>query len=152
MTRAYKKLWIIKRLKNQGARLSDLIDIYIKQVRSILEYGVPVWNSGLTLEEIADIERVQKSFLHIVLEHDYQDYQSALVKSNLETLVDRRLKLCKKFAVKASRHPNHRKWFVETKPGRNTRSIKVPYKSPLCRLTRTKKGPIPYLTNLLNSK
>ena len=61
-------------------------------------------------------------------------------------------KLCKKFAVKASRHPNHRKWFVETKPGRNTRSIKVPYKPPLCRLTRTKKGPIPYLTNLLNSK
>ena len=75
VTRAYKKLWIIKRLKNQGARLSDLIDIYIKQVRSILEYGVPVWNSGLTLEEIADIKRVQKPFLHIVLEQVYQDYQ-----------------------------------------------------------------------------
>ena len=62
---------MINRLKNQGARLSDLIDIYIKHVRSIPEFGVAVWNTGLTLEEIADIERVQKSFLHIVIEHDY---------------------------------------------------------------------------------
>ena len=152
ITRAYKKLWMIKRLKNQGARLSDLIDIYIKHVRSILEFGVAVWNSGLTLEEVADIERVQKSFLRIVMEHDYQDYQSVLVKTDLETLAYRRLKLCKTFAVKASKHPNHGKWFVKTEPGRNTRSEKLAYKSPVCRLTRTRKGPIPYLTNLLNSK
>ena len=101
---------------------------------------------------IADIERVQKSFLHIAMEQDYQDYQSALVKTDLETLAYRRLKLCKKFAVKASKHPNHGKWFVKTEPGRNTRSEKLAYKSPVCRLTRTRKGPIPYLTNLLNSK
>ena len=38
ISRAYKKLWIVKRLKNQGASISDLVDIYIKQVRSILEF------------------------------------------------------------------------------------------------------------------
>ena len=54
--RAYKKLWVIKRLSNQGARLGNIVDIYIKQVRSLLEYGVPVWNSGLTQEEVTDIE------------------------------------------------------------------------------------------------
>ena len=37
--RAYKKLWAIKRLKNQGAELNDLVDIYMKQVRSVLEFG-----------------------------------------------------------------------------------------------------------------
>ena len=46
--RAYNKLWMIKRLIRQGANLEDLTDIYVKQVRSILEFGVPVWNSGLT--------------------------------------------------------------------------------------------------------
>ena len=150
--RAYKKLWVIKRLKIQGANQSDLIDIYVKQVRSILEYGVPVWNSGLTLEEVADFERVQKSFLHITLEQDYQDYKSALVKTQLETLEYRRWKLCKKFAVKAAGHPKHSKWFVKNKPGLNTRSEKQPYKLPWCRLSRTLKGPIPYLTNILNDK
>ena len=58
--KAYKRLWLIRRLKKEGACLDDLIDVYIKHVRSILEFGVPVWNSGLTLEEIKDIERVQK--------------------------------------------------------------------------------------------
>ena len=142
--RAYKKLWAIKRLKNQGAELNDLVDIYMKQVRSVLEFGVPA--------VVLDIERVQKSFLHIALGHEYLDYQSALRISNLETLSLRRLKLCKKFAEKASKHPKHSKWFVMTKPGLNTRSDKQTYKMPICRLARTSKGPIPYLTNLLNTK
>ena len=151
--RAFRKLWIIQRLKRQGANLNDLIDIYIKQVRSILEFGVPVWNSGLTQEEAIDIERVQKAFLHIALKDDYRDYQSALSKTNLETLVVRRFKLCKNFAVKASKHPKHSKWFAKTNSGVNTRSDKSIYKMPLCRLiTRTTKGPVPYLTSLLNSK
>ena len=150
--RAYKKLWAIQILKSQGANLNDLIDIYEKQVRSILEFGVPVWNSRLTQEEVADIERVQKAFLHIVLEKEYTDYQSALEVAKLETLVCRRLKLCQKFALKSSKHPKHSKWFVRTEPGPSTRSKKPEYKIPLCRLERTSKGPIPYLTNLLNSK
>ena len=150
--RAYKKLWAIKRLKNQGAEFNDLVDIYMKQVRSVLEFGVPAWNSGITQAEVLDIERVQKSFLHIALGHEYLDYQSALRISNLETLSLRRLKLCKKFAEKASKHPKHSKWFVMTKPGLNTRSDKQTYKMPICRLARTSKGPIPYLTNLLNTK
>ena len=142
---------MIKRLSNQGASLGDIVDIYIKQVRSLLEYGVPVWNSGLTKEEVTDIERVQKSFLHIALGHEYVDYKSALEITYLETLESRRLKLCKKFVVKSSRHPNHSEWFIRSEPGPNTRSDKPKYKTPLCRLTRTRKGPIPYLTDLLNS-
>ena len=150
--RAYKKLWAIKRLKNQGAELNDLVDIFIKQVRSILEFGVPVWNAGITQAEVIDIERVQKSFLQIAMGQKYLDYKTALEKSNLETLASRRLKLCKKFADKASKHPKHSKWFVKTHPRPNTRSSKQIYKMPTCRLTRTRKGPIPYLTNLLNTK
>ena len=43
------------------------------------------------------IERVQKFFLHITLGQDYVDYKSALETTNLETLVSRRWKLCKKY-------------------------------------------------------
>ena len=117
-----------------------------------MNYGVPVWNFSITNEEETMIEWVQKSFLHITLEKDYQDYKSALVKTQLETLAYRRWKLCKKFAVKAAEHPKHRKWFVKNKLGLNTRSEKQPYKLPWCRLSRTQKGPIPYLTNILNGK
>ena len=140
--RAYKKLWDIKRLKSQGTNLNDLIDIYQKQVWSILEFGVPVWNNGLTQDEVADIERVQKAFLHISLEGEYTDYQSAFELTKLETLLCRRLKLCKKFVLRSSKHPKHSKWFLKTEPGPYIRSKKPDYKIPLCRLTRIKKGPI----------
>ena len=152
VVRAYSKLWMIKRLKGQGANLDDLTDIYIKQVRSILEFGVPVWNSGLIQDEVADIERVQKSFLHIALGHDYCDYESALDESNLEMLSTRRTRLCKSFALKTLKHAKHHHWFVKTELGPNTRSVKPALKPPLCRLARFKKSPIPYLTRLLNFK
>ena len=152
ISRAYKKLWIIKRLKSQGAALEDLTDIYVKQVRSILEFGVPVWNSKLTQDEIADIERVQKSFMHITIGDEYTDYKSALYLTNLEMLSRRRSKLCLNFATKSLKHTKHNHWFVKTKPGPYTRSKKLDLKVPFCRLARTMKGPIPYLTSLLNNK
>ena len=118
--KAYKRLWTLKRLKRQGASLDDLRDIYVKQVRSVLEFGVPVWSSGLTQKDASDIERVQKSFLHIALGNDYTDYQAALAESSLEMLSSRRTRLCKSFAVKTAKHPKHNHWFVKTKPGVNT--------------------------------
>ena len=48
--KAYNRLWMIKCLKMAGASIEDLNDISMKQIRSVL------WNSGLTKEEIGDIE------------------------------------------------------------------------------------------------
>ena len=147
--RAYKRLWIIKRLKNHGATLDDLKEIYTKQVRSILEFGVPVWNNGLTKAESVEIERVQKSFLNIVFGVDYQNYENALEKAKIECLEARRLKLCTKFAKKSLNHPKHSAWFKVNKGAPNTRS-KPSIKLPLHRLARFRDSPIPYLTRLLN--
>ena len=63
--------------------MDDLVDIFVKQARSILEFGAPVWNLSITRKEVTDMERVQNSFLHIVLEKDYVDYESALDVTNL---------------------------------------------------------------------
>ena len=43
VTKANKKLWIVRRLKYLGAERKDLVDIYVKHVRSILELAVPAW-------------------------------------------------------------------------------------------------------------
>ena len=39
--KAFKRIWILRRLKNLGATQSQLLDIYIKQVRSVLEMAAP---------------------------------------------------------------------------------------------------------------
>ena len=61
--RAYGRLWMVKRLRNLGASSADLVDIYIKQVRSLVEFGVPVWQSSITDVEKNDIERIQNIFV-----------------------------------------------------------------------------------------
>ena len=110
-----------------------------------------VATSHLTKEEIMDIERVQKAFLHVCLGNGYVSYQSAMSDTKLETLEQRRTKLCTTFAVKAVKHPKHKHWFVKTDPDApDTRSNKPKYKTPLFRLGRFRKSPIPYLTGLLN--
>ena len=147
--KAYAKLWMIRRLQAHGANLEDLKDVYLKQIRSILEFGVPVWNSSLTKEDSSDIERVQKAFLHLVLGDGYADYTNALIKLDLETLESRRVKLCTTFATKSVKHPKHQTWF-ELSDAPDTRSSKPVYKVPLHRLKRYKNSPIPYLTRLLN--
>ena len=110
-----------------------------------------MWNSGLTKEDSHEIERVQKSFLHIILDKNYTNYDSALEKLEMETLEERRTRICQNFATKASKHPKHQSWFKTNEPIA-TRSVKPHYREPLSRLSRYKDSPIPYLTNLLNKK
>ena len=37
----------------------EMFDVYIKEIRSVLELAVPVWHSGLTKSQITKIENIQ---------------------------------------------------------------------------------------------
>ena len=117
---------LLRRLKNLGATHSQLLDIYIKQIRSVLEMAVPAWQSSLTIADKLKIERVQKAALHIILGSDYVSYPNALENVNLLTLEDRRIQLCFKFAQKAYKNPKHTNWFKV-----NRRVGKTRLKQPL---------------------
>ena len=117
---------------------------------------MPVWQPGLTQQEIKQIERVQKCALHIILGEEYKDYRSALEKLSCDNLDTRRVKICEKFAIKAVRNPRYSNWFVEdTAPplNINTRQHKKKpkYLPVQTRTGRFKSSPIPYLTNILNN-
>ena len=45
--KAFHRLWVLRRLKSLGANNDDSLDVYVKQVRSVLELPVPAWHSGL---------------------------------------------------------------------------------------------------------
>ena len=147
--RASNKLWIVRRLKGLGAQTAELVDVFIKQCRSILELAVPAWHGAITTEDRQDIERVQKVALHIILGDQYISYRNALNVTNLVTLDARRDKLCLNFAKKAEKNIKHKNWF---KPKQNvyTRQADSKYCSTLARTNRLKKSPISHLTNLLN--
>ena len=148
--KAFGRLWILRRLKNMGASSATLIDIYYKQVRSVLEYASVVWNAGLKLDDIQKIGRVQKSACTIILGASYHSYEEACQILNFKQLSERRKELALKFATKASKHPIHSKWFIPNPTEQYTRLQKPTFK-PVCgRTERFLHSAIPYLTSLLN--
>ena len=147
--RCQKKMWTLRRLKKLGANRDDLIDIYIKQIRSIAEFAVPVWNSSLIGEDVASLERIQKTALNIILAEQYESYTSSLRITCLLKLSTRRRKICIKFAKRSQKHSKFSRWF---KPNtRRTPRIKQPRFCPvIAKKERFKKSPLSYLTTLLN--
>ena len=145
--KAYKRLWILRRLKTLGASREDLLDVFVKQVRSVMELAVPAWHSGLTIEEASDIKRVQRAALHIILGEEYNTYKEALKLVNLGSLESRRVNLCKKFSSKAAKNQKHSNWFILNQKTSNTRQEQPVY--CLCKTRRFKTSPLSYLTSLL---
>ena len=147
--KARQKLWILRRLQNFDLNTYQLFDVYIKEVRSILELAVPVWHSGLTNKQTADIESVQKVALKMILQDEYVNYQLACATLSTQTLEERRIKLCKKFAITNVKSEKPLFTLVTTKP--NTRQVNDLVTEPKCRTNRFKDSSPPFLANLLNS-
>ena len=77
-------------------------------IRSILEQSSVVWHSSLTQENSEDLERVQKASVKLILGRNYENYEDALIKADLESLKTRREELCKLFVKKCVKSDNDR--------------------------------------------
>ena len=131
--------------------------VYEKQVRSVLEFGTPVFTAGLTGDDVNDIERVQRIAATIMLGDNYTNYSDALQTLCLQPLKDRRLDMCMNFAQKALKNDKFSNWFKKSKiknkeKDRNCKDVLIetflkPVKS---RIKRYRKSLIPFLTNLLD--
>ena len=146
--RGYIQLWTLRRLKKLGANINILLDLYNKQVRSIVEYAAPAWQSMLTEENKADIERVQKCAFSIIF--GPKSYEKTLKNENIKSLEDRRVDLTNKFANKCSKSPHFSTWFTKKQQIVNTRNPKI-YKEVPARCNRWMTSPIPYMTRSLNN-
>ena len=80
----------------------QLFDAYKKEIRSILEYAVPVWHSSITSKQSSQIEAVQKLAFRIILKDSYSSYKRACDFFHTKTLKLRRVEICKRFAEKKS--------------------------------------------------
>ena len=76
----------MRNLKKYGAGIQDLLDVYIKQCRRVLELAAPVWHSGVTVAASKQLERVQKAAFSIILGKQYLTYEQALADLKMESL------------------------------------------------------------------
>ena len=90
--KAAKRLHFLKILKGYNAPGEDLKTFYISAIRSILEYGTKIWHGSLTEEQFKDIERIQRRAVKIICAE--KTYEQALIECGIETLENRREKMC----------------------------------------------------------
>ena len=151
--RAYARVTMLTKLKYVGTPQTDLIDVYILYIRSILEYCSVVWHSTLTAQQCSDIENVQKLCMKIILGADYSTYEQALQTCHLETLSTRRESRCMKFGLRCLLHPVHSKIFPV-----NPHVLSSPYDSPnmehftvnWARTESYRMSTVPYVQRMLN--
>ena len=148
--KASKRLWLLRRLKYLGASRRDLLEVYSKQIRCILELGAPAWQGGISIAEKQDLERIQKCAAHIILGADYTSYQDALETLQLDSLEHRRNTLALKFAIKAEKHNKFKAWFKPTTKSVNTRAKRFKYCDVKANHSRFVKSPLSFLTRILN--
>ena len=143
------RLWTLRRMKKIGLSNDIIIDVYGKEIRSVLEFGAPVWTGGLTERDAKKNEKIQKTVLKIVLGHEYIDYDSAFDKFKLNSLRDRREKLCIKFSKKEFKKSNS--IFNKITLKRNTRNNNKKLVSEFyCNTDRYFRSGLPFLSRLLN--
>ena len=152
--KAFKKMWTLRRMKVLDVEPLVILDVYLKEIRSLLELAVPAWNSGLTHKQIADIERVQRVAVSIILSDcktgsSEFSYNMALVILDLEPLEVRREKLCKTFARKTlkTRHND----IFKVNPNQHYTRNKPEFFENKCNTRRYFNSPLNYLTRLLNN-
>ena len=145
--KARRKLWILRRLKSFNLEKTILFDVYTKEIRSIVELAVPVWHSSLTVSQSNSIEQVQKLSFKIILGNQYNSYPEAIQFFGTSTLKERRLTLCKKFALKNVK--SDKSLFKLCDLNSQTRSKKKVHEFK-CNTTRFERSSLPFLAKLIN--
>ena len=92
VSKASKRLPIMRVLRRGGVIDSDLVAIYVAVVRFVLEHYCMVWNNAFPAYLSSEIERVEMRALRII--HPRSSYQEALQLAKTAGLEDRCDELC----------------------------------------------------------
>ena len=145
-------MWLLRRLRLIKLDTELILEYYLKEIRPLVEFGVAIWNSGLTKGQVNDLEKVQKVALKIILHEDYTSYEVACTLMNISPLEYRRTELCTNYAVKLYRSPKSSEYFIPAKKLVNTRSEQqLLVKEQKCNYNRAYNAPHNYLARLVNA-
>ena len=149
--KANARMELLRRVAIFGTPAEDLKTVYILFVRSLLEQSATVWHSGLSQENIQDLERVQKTAIKIILQEQYQGYKQGLAQLDLQTLESRREELCLNFALKCTKNTKMQHMFpLNSKTHSMNTRMEEKYEVKHANTDRLRNSAIIYMQNLLN--
>ena len=123
------------------------------QIRSKLDQSAVVWHSSLSQKNRNDLERVQKSAVRIIIGRKYESYSDTLRSLKMDTLLERREKLCLRFAKKSLNVENFKHLFPLYKKQHEMKT-RGSMKFEVCSSSskRFKVSTIPHMQRLMNKQ
>ena len=152
--RARKRIWILRRMMNLGIDYFTIVDVFKKEIRSILEYNSVVFHSGLTTKQSDRIENIQRYFLRSLSFHLNVkfSYSEARIFFECDLLSSRRQDQCysfvKKHLVRSER--GLLECLFKKRPTHSKRTKKNILFEPQYRSKRAFSNPLSYLTRIGN--
>ena len=149
--KANARMQLLRKVASFGTSQTELKEVYILYIRSLIEQSAVVWHSSLTEDNRNDLERIQKTACKIILGDQFKHYEQALLQLDLDNLHDRRTLLCLNFARKSCKNPktsimfprNHKKHKMETRSPED-------FQAQHANTERLLKSSIIYMQNLMN--
>ena len=108
-----KKKWMLHHLSEAGFKGQHLYKLYCCYIRSIIEYGSPVYHSLLNGSQELRLERLQRHALRVCFGY-HRPIEEVMGDLGISTLRDRRERRCDNFVKKAARNPRFADaWFPQ---------------------------------------
>ena len=144
---------LLRKVWSFGSSIKEMVHLWIVYCRSILEQSCTVWHSSLTQENTDDMERTQKAFLKLLLGKNYINYTQALIKTNLESLHERRKHLNLKWAEQGTKNKTVNDLFpLNIKDHQMETRMKEKYNVTHAKNKRLQNSSVIYMQHLLNEK
>ena len=148
--RATKCTWAIRRMRAMGVPQQTLVDFWKSEGRVMLEYGCPVWHSGLTVTQSHSLDRAQRVAMAAITGRWEPSHTQQLQDLGLERLAQRRIKLCERFAQRTATNSRHMDLFSPIVSLQRGAKHSKKYREIATRTKSYYNSALPYLTRLLN--
>ena len=155
--KAFRRMWILRRLKSLGCPTSELIDVVKQQIVSICEVGLGWWAPMISKHESNMLERVLKTSLHIVFQNEYISFKNALSRAQIQSLSERRVIQISRFSKKSYKNERFKSWFCAAEPVEQQTRVSrrpqppIPLLKPVqCRTQRYARSSLPLMMGLLS--
>ena len=144
--RATSTTWALRRMRALGVPEKTLVEYWKAEGRVMLEYGCPVWHSGLTVAQSHSLDRAQRAAMAAITGRWEPSHTKQLQDLQLKRLSARRVRLCKIFAERTATDSRHMDMFTPVTSARRLGT----YREIYTRTATYYKSALPYLTRLLN--
>ena len=133
-----------------GMPQHSMVQYWKSEGRVHLEYGCPVWHSGLTVSQSHSLDRAQRVAMAAITGRWEQSHTRQLDDLGLERLSARRVRLCERFARRTATSSRHMDLFTPVNSLQRRAKHAKKYREISTRTQTYFKSALPYLTRLLN--